>query len=99
MSKPTEEQTGKRRLVERDGEKYYFFISETDIMFSSPYEGSITNQEKYSMINAICRLASKMRVNGIPWTMVTKQLNDANITSNRTWVRDIAQVIEDNQVE
>jgi hypothetical protein len=94
-----DEQIGNKHTVKRDGHKYYFFVSETDIMFFSPGEGAIKHQEVYSAINAICRLTSKLRQAGGSWGEVLKQLDGANVTGNQTWVKTIAGVIRDNQTK
>lgn len=95
MSKSADEQRGLRKLVQRGGQNFYFYISDTDIMFSAPGEGDIKNQDAYSSVNAICRLASKARAAGVPWSTIVKQLDGANVTGNRTWVQDIAQAVRD----
>ena len=88
-------QLGQRHRVTRDGQQYYFFISDTDIMFHAPNEGDITRQEEYSAINAICRLVSVSRAAGVEWERILKQLDGANVTGNLTWPREIGQVIRD----
>jgi hypothetical protein len=90
-----DEQTGDRKRVSRDGQQYYFFISDTDIMFSGPNEGDIQRQDEYSPIFAMCRLISICRAAGVEWKRILKQLDGANMTGNKTWVREIAQVIRD----
>jgi hypothetical protein len=84
-----DEQTGDRKRVSRDGQQYYFFISDSDIMFSGPNEGDIMRQDEYSPIFAICRLVSVARAAGVEWKRILKQLDGANMTGNRTWVRKI----------
>jgi hypothetical protein len=93
-----DEQTGERVMIQRYGKRYYFYLSDTDIMFSAPGEGDIKNAETYSMINAICRLASKARETGLDWSTIARQLRNANVTSARTWTADIANIIEDHRL-
>ena len=45
MAKENKTQIGTRHLIKRGGNNYYFFISETDIMFSAAGEGDIRNQD------------------------------------------------------
>ena len=93
MAKENETQIGTRHLIKRGGNNFYFFISDTDIMFSAAGEGDIRNQDEYSSVNAICRLISVARSSGIEWPRIIKQLDGANVTGNRTWARDIAGIV------
>ena len=89
------EQKGTRHLIRRDGQKCYIWISDTDLMFFPPNDAGIANQEVYSAVNAICRMASMLRGSGREWADIVRQLDGANITGNKTWCRDIAQLIRD----
>lgn len=97
MSSDYDEQIGSRHRVSRYGQQYYFYLSDSDIMFSAPGEGDIKNAETYSMVNAICRLISVGRKAGVDWRKIAKQLRGANVTAARTWTADIARIIEDDR--
>jgi len=88
-----EEQNCKRIVIRRDGKNYYLIVSYTDIMFSGPAEGGIQEQEMYSMANLVCRLVSLARRRGENWDKILKQFDGANVTGNRTLVRDMAGAI------
>jgi hypothetical protein len=92
-----DEQIGSRHRLTRYGQQYYLYVSDQDVMFSAPGEGDIKNAETYSMINAICRLISVSRKQGVEWPRIVKQLRGANVTQARTWTADIARIIEDDR--
>ena len=90
-----DEQRGKRHVLRMDGENYYLYVSNTDIMFSGPGESDIKYQEAFEAINLICRLTSKARKLGLSWHDVLKQFDSVSIHGNRTTVAVIAQAIRE----
>jgi len=88
-----EEQTGKRAQIRWDGENYYLFISQTDIMFFGPQESDVSYQEKYSTVNLICRLVSILRNAGVGWAKILKQFDAVTFRNERTLVSRIALAV------
>lgn len=85
----------KRYFIEIDGWKPYFTVTDKSIMFHAANEGDITNQEKYTSINAICRLSSKLRGCGLEWNEIYRQLDAASMGNMRTVSAIVGQIIRD----
>ena len=86
---------GRKHTIRWNGGKCYAWIGEKSIMVSTPNEASVENQEVYSLLNFSCRMISKNRAAGETWESIVDQLDASNVTGNRTWCRDIAQLIRD----
>jgi len=95
MSQDLDEQNGKKHTIRWDGEKCYAWIGEKSIMVFPPNDAGVKHQELYSLLNFACRMISKSRVLGLSWESIVEQLDGANITGNKTWCRDLAQLIRD----
>ena len=89
-----EEYCGRHRVVV-DGIAYYFTTTDKSIMFHSPGEGDIANQEICTTVNTICRLSSKLRGLGATWADVWRQLDAGSMGNARTWSAIVAGVIRD----
>lgn len=74
-----DEQPCRRYRIRLKGQKHYISIGDSFMMFHAPNEGDPNNSFEYSLINAICRLASRSRNYGMTWGEVAYQIGAATV--------------------
>jgi len=84
-----------RKIIPWNGDSFYLTVTDKSIMFFGPCENTIQHQEKFSHINLICRLASKLRANGVPWKTVLEQFDKVNVTYGQLLVGEIARCVRE----
>jgi hypothetical protein len=85
-----------RRIVIRrpNGERYYITIGDCSMMAHRPNESAYSNAVEYHGMNAVCRLASKLRSKGVTWGQIALQIRDAGI-GHHTVFNDMARIIRE----
>jgi hypothetical protein len=86
---------GTRIRMYRDGKHYYIWVSDEGVMFSGPGEGDVGQQELYTMVNAICRVSSKMLECGFSWEDILTQWKESNMSNNSTFLSQMGILIDE----
>ena len=70
----------KRGRFTFDGESWYLTISETSVMAHFPEEGSVKNKDMKALVNALCRMMSKVKSGGVmTWAEIAERLTRSGV--------------------
>jgi len=58
---------------------YYLTMTNESVMAHRPNESDPTNATEYTLINAVCRLSSKLRGLGFTWSDIANQLEQSGV--------------------
>ena len=85
----TDNQDCQKFTIPHRGEKFYLSIGDSFMQFNGPNESSFENATVYSLMNALCRVASKARNRGMTWGEIAYQINASGV-DHRTITEQIA---------
>jgi hypothetical protein len=84
----------RHRIRLSDGQKYYVTIGDSYIMAHYPNSAAYDRAGEYHALNAVCRLASKLRSRGVTWGQIAYQIKSAGV-GHSTVLSELVKVITD----
>ena len=88
----TESLDCKKYTINQATGNYYITCTDKSVMAHRPREGDMENATEYTLLNSVCRLASKLRGKGYSWKKISHQLSKSGI-GYKTVVDEIALIL------